>query len=126
MIVADVVHPILGIDFFQDGEGKRLLIDLILFIASTFEECPVEKACSSVYTIPTTSSLTYKWSCITEDADHCAELHVDEYAWLWMDFSEVTDPSMSNIMFTSTPFHFTTEGPLVYMTEASWRREGTG
>ena len=44
MIVADVVHPILGMDFFQDGEGKRFLIDLILLIASTLEECPVETA----------------------------------------------------------------------------------
>ena len=27
MVVADVVHPILGMDFFQDGEGKRFIID---------------------------------------------------------------------------------------------------
>ena len=27
MIVADVVHPILGMDFFQDGYGKRFVID---------------------------------------------------------------------------------------------------
>ena len=114
MIVADVVHPILGMDFFQDGEGKRFLIDFTLLMASTLEECPVETACSSVYTIPTTSSLTDKWLCITEDADHPAELHDDEYAWLWMDFSEVTDPSMSNIVFTSTPLHVTTERPPVY------------
>ena len=27
MVVADVVHPILGMDFFQDGEGKRCIIE---------------------------------------------------------------------------------------------------
>ena len=27
MIIADVIRPILGMDFFQDGDGKRCLID---------------------------------------------------------------------------------------------------
>ena len=74
----------------------------------------METAFSSVNTIPTTIPLTEKRSCITEYPGHCAELHDDEYTRLWMDFPEVTDPSMSNIVFMTTPLHITTEGPPVY------------
>ena len=109
-------HAILGMDLFQDGEGKRFLIDMFkrsLIDRVTLEDCPVETACSSVYTvIPTSSPLSDKWSYITEDADHCAELHDDEYTQLWMDFP-FTDPSMSKIVSMITPVHIATEGPPV-------------
>ena len=97
-----------GNGLFQDGDGKRFPVDPFkqsLIDRVTLEECPVETACSSVYTaIPTTSPLT-------EDADHCAELHDD--AQLWVNFPKATDSSMSKIVSMTTPLHITTEGPLV-------------
>ena len=46
----------------------------------TFSKIVKENASYTV--IPTTSPLTGKWSCITEYADHCAEVHDDEHALL--------------------------------------------
>ena len=51
-VVADVVHPILGMDFFQDGEGKRYIIDprrRCLADRYTVEEFPVDNKTSSVF-----------------------------------------------------------------------------
>ena len=52
MVVADVVHPILGMDFFQDGEGKRCIIDprrRCLADCYTMEEFPVDNKTSLVF-----------------------------------------------------------------------------
>ena len=50
MVVADVVHPILGFYFFQDGEGKRRIIDprrRCLTDCYMMEEFPVDNNTSS-------------------------------------------------------------------------------
>ena len=47
MVVADVVHPILGMDFSQDEEGKRCIIDprrRCLTDRYTMEEFPVDNS----------------------------------------------------------------------------------
>ena len=55
MIIADVIRPILGIDFFQDGDGKRCLIDPLkrcLIDRITGQEFRVNSCVSSVLTQP--------------------------------------------------------------------------
>ena len=52
MVVADVVHPIRGMDFFQDGEGKRYIIDprrCCLTDRDTVEAFPVDNKTSPVF-----------------------------------------------------------------------------
>ena len=54
MIVADVVHPILGMDFFQDGDGKRFMIDPFnrcLTDRVTLETFPTDTTLSSVFSV---------------------------------------------------------------------------
>ena len=54
MIVADVVHPILGMAFFQDGDGKRFVIDSFkrcLTDRVTHETFPTETTFSSVFSV---------------------------------------------------------------------------
>ena len=54
MIVADVVHPILGMDFFQDGDGKCFMIDPFnrcLTDRVTLETFPTETTLSSVFSV---------------------------------------------------------------------------
>ena len=54
MIVADVVHPILGMDFFQDGDGKPFMIDPFnrcLTDQVTFETFPTETTFSPVFSV---------------------------------------------------------------------------
>ena len=61
MVVADVVHPVLGMDFFQDGEGKRCIIDprrRCLTDRYTMEEFPVDNKKSSVFSLISATHVT--------------------------------------------------------------------
>ena len=54
MIIADVIRPILGMYFFQDGDGKRCLIDPLkrcLIDRITGQEFRVNSCISSVYVL---------------------------------------------------------------------------
>ena len=43
-----------------------------------------------------------------------AEHEDNEYAHLWTDFPEVTEPSLGKVVTKTTPLHITTDGPPVY------------
>ena len=64
IIVADVVHPISGMDFFQDGDGKRFMIDL-------FNRCLTDRVRLEMFPTETTFYHTVpKAPRRKEDASH--------------------------------------------------------
>ena len=112
MIVADVVHPILGMDFFQDGDGKRFVIDPFkrcLTDRVTHETFPTETTFSSVFSvIPSVNPSDAEVS--NRKADH----EDSDYTQLWTQFPEVTEPSLGKVVTMTTPLHITTDGSPVY------------
>ena len=112
MIVADVVHPILGMDFFQDGDGKRFVIDPFkrcLTDRVTHETFPTETTFSSVFSvIPSANPSDVEVS--NREADH----EDSDYTQLWTQFPEVTEPSLGKVVTMTTPLHITTDGSPVY------------
>ena len=112
MIVADVVHPILGMDFFQDGDGKRFVIDPFkrcLTDRVTLETFPAETTFSSVFSVIPSVNPGDAGGSIRK-----AEQEDNEYAHLWTDFPEVTEPSLGKVVTMTTPLHINTDGPPVY------------
>ena len=112
MIVADVVRLILGMDFFQNGDGKRFVIDPFkrcLTDRVTHETFPTETTLSSVFSvIPSVNPGDAGVS--NSKADH----EDNDYAQLWTQFPEVTEPSLGKVTTMTTPLHITTDGSPVY------------
>ena len=114
MIVADAVHPILGMNLFQDGDGKRFMIDPFSHCLTdrvTLETFPTETTFSSVLSvIPSVNPCDAGVS--IRKADHRDS--DSDYAQLWTQFLEVTEPSLGKVVTMTAPLHITTEGPSVY------------
>ena len=111
MIVADVVHPILGMDFFQDGDGKRFVID-------PFKRCLTDRVTLETFPAETTFSSVFSVIPFVNPGDaggsiRKAEHEDNEYAHLWTDFPEVTEPGLGKVVTMTTPLHITTDGPPV-------------
>ena len=105
MIVADVVHPILGMDFFQDGDGKCFVIDpfkCCLTDRITLETFPAETTFSSVFSVIPCVNPGDAGGSIRK-----AEHEDNEYAHLWTDFPEVTEHSLGKLVTMTTPLHIT-------------------
>ena len=112
MIVADVVHPIWGMDFFQDGDGKRFVIDPFNRCVTdrvTHETFPTETTLSSVLSVIPTVNPGDE-GILNRKADH----EDSDYAQLWTQFPEVTEPSLGKVVTMTTPLHITTDGSPVY------------
>ena len=112
MIIADVIRPILGMNCFQDGDGKRCLIDPLkrcLNDRITGQEFKVNSCISSMFSLtPCNEHILYR------DAGNCnsaVSMHIgdDEYDQLWKDFPEVTEVSLSKVVTMTTPLHIVTE-----------------
>ena len=89
MIVADV-HPILGMDFFQDGDGKRFMID-------PFNRCITDRV--RLETFPTETTFSSVLSVIPSVNPGDAGVSIrkadhrdsdSDYAQLWTHFPEIT------------------------------------
>ena len=86
MIVADVVHPILGMDFCQDGDGKRFMIDPFnrcLTDRVTLETFPTETTFSSVFSVIPSVNPCYAGVSIRKADDRDSD---SDYAQLWTQF----------------------------------------
>ena len=115
MVVADVVHPILGMDFFQDGEGKRCIIyprRRCLTDRYTMEEFPMDNKTSSVFSLISATPVTNR--CHSESTELSNASNVDAFEFVWAEFPEITEPSLSNVVTMTVPLHIVTEGPPVY------------
>ena len=115
MVVADVVHPILSMDFFQDGEGKRCIIDprrRCLTDRYTMEEFPVDNKTSSVFSLISATPVTNPCHCESRELSNAS--NIDDFEFLWAEFPEITEPSLSNVVTMTVPLHIVTEGPPVY------------
>ena len=116
MIIADVVRPILGMDFFQDGDGKRCLIDPLkrcLIDRITGQEFRVNSCISSMFSLSPCNEQVYR------DADNgnpAVSMYNgdEEYDQLWKDFPEVTEVSLSKVVTMTTPLHIVTDGPPIF------------
>ena len=111
VIIADVIRPILGMDFFQDGDGKRCLIDPLkrrLIDRITGQEFRVNSCISSMFSLTPCKAHMYR------DAGNCnsaMSMHNgdEEYDQLCKDFPEDTDVSLSKVVTMTTPLHIVTE-----------------
>ena len=115
MVVADVVHPILGMDFFQDGEGKRCIIDprrRCLTDRYTMEEFPMDNKTSSVFSLISATPVTNR--CHSESTELSNASNMDDFEFVWAEFPEITEPSLSNVVTMTVPLHIVTEGAPVY------------
>ena len=115
VVVADVVHPILGMDFFQDGEGKRCIIDphrRCLTDRYTMEEFPVDNKTSSVFSLISVTPVTNPSHCESREMSNTGNM--DDFAFFGAEFPEITEPSLSNVVTMTVPLHIVTEGPPVY------------
>ena len=115
MVVADVVHPILGMDFFENGEGKRCIIDprrRCLTDRYTMEEFPVDNNTSSVFSLISATPVTNPCHCESRELSNAS--NIDDFEFLWAEFPEITEPSLSNVVTMTVPLHIVTEGPPVY------------
>ena len=114
IIIADVIRPILGMDFFQDGDGKRCLIDPLkrcLIDRITGQEFRVNSCISSMFSLTPCNEHMYN------DAGNCnsaVSMHNgdEEYDQLWKEFPEVTEVSLSKVVTMTTPLHIVSEGHL--------------
>ena len=94
MIVADVVHPILGMDFFRNGEGTRFVID-------PTRGCLVDRTTDKENNaIVSVSSVAY--------------IDDDYYQCLWLQFPDVVDPNLCSVATMTTPLHIANEGSPVF------------
>ena len=109
MIIADVIRPILGIDFFQDGDGKRCLIDPLkrsLIDRITGQEFRVNSCISSMFSLSPCNEHMYRDA---GNGNSAVSMHNgDEYNQLWNDFPEVTEVSLSKVVTMTTPLHIVT------------------
>ena len=51
MVIADVIYPILGMDFFQDGDGKCVIIDPLNHCLVTNNKFPVGSCTPAVFSL---------------------------------------------------------------------------
>ena len=110
MITADMIRPIVGMDFFQDDDGKRCLIDPLkrcLIDRITGQELIVNSCISSMFSLTPCNENLYR------DAGNCnsaVSMHNgdEEYNQLWKDFPEVTEVSLSKVVTMTTPLHIVT------------------
>ena len=112
MIIADVIRPILGMDFVHDGDGKRCLIDPI-------KRCLIDRITGQEFRVNSCISSMFSFTPCNRDADNCnsaVSMHNgdEEYDQLWKDFPEVTEVSLSKVVAMTTPLHIVTEGPPIF------------
>ena len=110
MVVADVVHPILGMDFFQEGEGKRCIIDPripCLTDRYRMEEFPVDNKSSSVFSLISATPVTNPCHCESRELSNADNM--DDFEFLWAEFPEITEPSLNNVVTMTVPLHIVTE-----------------
>ena len=106
----------IGMDFFQDGDGKRCLIDPLkrcLIDRITGQEFRVNSCISSMFSLSPCNEQVYR------DADNgnpAVSMYNgdEEYDQLWKDFSEVTEVSLSKVVTMTTPLHIVTDGPPIF------------
>ena len=113
MIIADVVRPILGMDFFKDGDGKRCLIDPLkrcLIDRITGQEFKVNSCVSSMFSLSPCNEHRYR---AADNGNPAMSMHNgdEEYDQLWKDFPEITEVSLSKVVTMTTPLHIVTDGP---------------
>ena len=116
MIIADVVRPILGMDFFQDGDGKRCLIDPLkrcLIDRITGQEFKVNSCVSSMFSLSPCNEHRYR---AADNGNPAMSMHNgdEEYDKLWKDFPEITEVSLNKVVTMTTPLHIVTEGPPIF------------
>ena len=116
MIIADVVRPILGMDFFQDGDGKRCLIDPLkrcLIDRITGQEFKVNSCVSSMFSLSPCNEHRYR---AADNGNPAMSMHNgdEEYDKLWKDFPEITEVSLSKVVTMTTPLHIVTGGPPIF------------
>ena len=102
MVIADVVYPILGMDFFQDGMGKDCVIDPLkrcLTNRHTLEQFPADTKESPVFSLIPSQCMAHRGV---------------DFDFLWTEFPEVIEPSLSRVVTMTTPLHIATDGPPVY------------
>ena len=115
MVVADVVYPILGMDLFQDGEGKRCIIDprrRCLTDRYTMEEFPMHNKTSSVVSLISATPVTNPCRCEFKELSNAGNM--DDFEFFGAEFPDITEPSLSNVVTMTVPLHIVTEGPPVY------------
>ena len=116
MIIADVVRPILGMDFFQDGDGKRCLIDPLkrcLIDRITGQEFKVNSCVSSMFSLSPCNEHRYL---AADNGNPAMSMHNgdEEYDKLWKDCPEITEVSLSKVVTMTTPLHIVTDGPPIF------------
>ena len=119
MIIADVIRPmtpILGMDFFKDGDGKRCLIDPLkrcLFDRITGQEFRVNSRISSMFSLSPCNEHMYRDA---GNGNSAVSMHNgdEEYGQLRKDFPEVTEVSQSKVVTMTTPLHIVTEGQPIF------------
>lgn len=90
MIIADVQHPILGTDFFTEGQGRSFVIDVAhkcLRDRDTFCAAQAQFRATPVHSIMKPS-----WDI------HHINNHCDEYARLLAQFPEITETDLEPFM----------------------------
>ena len=110
IVVADVVHPILGMYFCQDGEGKLCIIDprrRCLTDRYTMEEFPVDNKTSSVFSLISATPVTNPCHCESRELSNADNM--DDFEFLWAEFPEITEPSLSHVVTMTVPLHSVTE-----------------
>ena len=102
MVIADVVHPILGMDFFQDGMGKDCVID------------PFKRCLTDSYTLEQFPADTKESPVFSLIPSQCMAHRGVDFDFLWTEFPEVIELSLSRVVTMTTPLHIATDGPPVY------------
>ena len=82
MMVTDVVHQILGMDFFQAGEGKLCIIDpRRRCFTDTMEEFPVDNKAPSVSSLMSATSAPNPCHCESGELSSANKVVGFEYVW---------------------------------------------
>ena len=107
MIIADVIRPILGMDYFHDGDGKRCRIAPV---KRSGQEFRVNSCISAMFSLSPCNEHMYRDA---GNGNSAVPMHNgdEEYDQLWKDFPEVTEVSVSKVVTMTTPLHIVTEGP---------------
>ena len=76
------------------------------------EEFPVDNKTSSVFSL--ISATPVPTPCHCESSELSNTSNMDDFEFLWAEFPEITEPSLSNVVTMTVPLHIVTEGPPVY------------
>ena len=76
------------------------------------EEFPVDNKTSSVFSLISATPVTNPCHCESRELSNADNM--DDFEFLWAEFPEITEPSLSHVVTMTVPLHSVTEGPPVY------------